>query len=103
MVRHRSMVVLDNIVTMDESAILLHTPVPNSSPAVVSKGSGWASEGQGSMTRTKQMVLAFVDSEGLIYTNYVPMGTIVNASYIVEALGKFLKISRKKRLEEKEA
>jgi hypothetical protein len=37
MVRRRSMVILDNNVTMDDSTILLHTPEPNSSPAVVSK------------------------------------------------------------------
>jgi hypothetical protein len=48
-------------------------------------------------TRTKQMVLAFFDSKGQIYTNYVPRGTTVNANYIVEALGTFMKILRKKR------
>jgi hypothetical protein len=47
-------------------------------------------------SRTKQMVLAFFDSKGIIYTNYMPRGTMVNANYIVEALGKFLKIFRKK-------
>jgi histone-lysine N-methyltransferase SETMAR len=40
-------------------------------------------------TRAKQMVLAFFDAKGLIYTNYVPRGTTVNARYIVEALGSF--------------
>jgi hypothetical protein len=43
------------------------------------------------------MVLAFFDSKGIIYTNYMPRATMVNANYIVEALGKFLKIFRKKR------
>jgi hypothetical protein len=43
------------------------------------------------------MVLAFFDAKGLIYTNYVPKGTTVNAKYIVEALGTFLKVLRKKR------
>jgi histone-lysine N-methyltransferase SETMAR len=41
--------------------------------------------------------LAFFDSKGLIYTNYVPRGSTVNANYIVEALGTFMKIMRKKR------
>jgi hypothetical protein len=50
-------------------------------------------------TRTKQMVLAFFNSKGLIYTNYMPRGTTVNANYIVEALGMFMKILRKKRLQ----
>ncbi len=43
------------------------------------------------------MVLAFFDNKGLIYTNYVPRGTTVNANYIVEALGNFMKILKKKR------
>jgi hypothetical protein len=47
--------------------------------------------------REKQMVLAFFDAKGLIYTNYMPRGNTVNARYIVEALGSFLKILKKKR------
>jgi histone-lysine N-methyltransferase SETMAR len=42
------------------------------------------------------MVLAFFGSKGLIYTNYVPRGTMVNAKYIVEALGNFVKIFKKR-------
>jgi hypothetical protein len=45
------------------------------------------------------MVLAFFHSKGLIYMNYVPRETTVNANYIMEALGKFLKIFKQKRLE----
>ncbi len=45
------------------------------------------------------MVLAFFDSKGLIFMNYVPRGTMVNANYIMEALGKFLKIFKQNRLE----
>ena len=48
-------------------------------------------------TRTKQMVLCFFNSKGLIYTNYVPRGTTVNANYIVEALGRFMRIFKEKR------
>jgi hypothetical protein len=51
------------------------------------------------MIRTKQMVLASFDRKGLIYTIYMPRGTTVNASYIMEALGMFMKILRKMRLE----
>jgi hypothetical protein len=32
------------------------------------------------------MVLAFSDSKGLIYMNYVPSGTMENAKKIIEAL-----------------
>jgi hypothetical protein len=53
----------------------------------------------GHTTRTKQMVLAFLRSKDLIYTNYVPRGTTVNANYIMEALCMFMKILKKKRSE----
>jgi hypothetical protein len=43
-------------------------------------------------SRRKRMVLAFFDSKGLICTNHTPRGTTVNANYIVDALGKFLKV-----------
>jgi hypothetical protein len=43
------------------------------------------------------MVLAFFDSKGLIHNNYVPRGTMVSATYIVEALSNFMKIFKKKR------
>jgi hypothetical protein len=43
------------------------------------------------------MVLAFFDAKGFIYTIYVPRGTIVNAMYIIEDLGSFMKILKKKR------
>ncbi len=33
------------------------------------------------------LMLAFFDSKGLIYMNYVPRGTTVNAKYIVETPG----------------
>jgi hypothetical protein len=50
-------------------------------------------------SRTKTMVLAFFDSQGMVYMNYVPKGETVNAKYIIRALGTFLKNLRKKRTE----
>ncbi len=44
--------------------------------------------------RKKQMVLAFFDSKGLIYTNFVPRG---RTAYIIEALTLFLKALKVKR------
>jgi hypothetical protein len=43
------------------------------------------------------MVLVFFNSKGLICTIYMPRGTTVNANYIMEALGTFMNILRKKR------
>jgi hypothetical protein len=48
-------------------------------------------------TRKKQMVLAFFDSKGLIYTNFVPKARTVTAAYIIEALTHFLKVFKEKR------
>jgi hypothetical protein len=31
-------------------------------------------------THTKQMVLAFFNNQGMVYTNYVPRGVSVNAA-----------------------
>ena len=98
MVQRRSLAMLDNIVTMDESAVSFHTPeTKQQSKQWLKKGTPGPIKAKVSATRTKQMVLAFFDSKGLIYTNYVPRGTTVNAKYIVGALGRFLKIFRKKR------
>ncbi len=98
MVRRHSMSLLDNIVTMDKSAVSFHTPeTKQQSMQWLPKGQPGPVKAKVHATRTKQMVLAFLNSKGLIYTNYVPKGTTVSANYIVEALGTFLKILRKKR------
>jgi hypothetical protein len=67
------MVTLDNIVPMDESAVFLHTSKTKEQSLqwLVSLAQ---KEGQGPSTRTKQMVLAFFNSKGLIYTNHMPWG-----------------------------
>jgi histone-lysine N-methyltransferase SETMAR len=98
MVRRRSKAILENIVTMDESAVSFHTPeTKEQSKQWLKKGEPGPIKAKVHATRTKQIVLAFFDAKGLIYTNYVPKGTTVNANYIVEALGTFLKVLRKKR------
>jgi hypothetical protein len=43
------------------------------------------------------MVLVFFEAKGLIYTNFVPKGETVNATYIRTALTRFLKVFRQKR------
>jgi hypothetical protein len=48
-------------------------------------------------SRTKQMVMAFFDSKGLIYTYIVPKGQPVNANHTVTVLGTFLRHLRKKQ------
>ncbi len=50
-------------------------------------------------TRKKQMVLAFFEAKGLIYTNFMPRGKTVNAMFIIEALTRFLRIFKQKKPE----
>jgi histone-lysine N-methyltransferase SETMAR len=98
MVRHRSKAILENIVMMDESAVSFHTPeTKQQSKQWLKKGEPGPIKAKVHATRAKQMVLAFFDAKVLIYTNYMPKGTTVNANYIVEALGTLLKVLRKKR------
>jgi hypothetical protein len=95
-----SIAMFDQIVTMDESAVSFHMPrTKQQSKQWLEKRTPGPIKGKVQASRTKQMVLAFFDSKGLIYTNYVPTGTMVNAKYIVDALGKFLKVFKQKRPE----
>ncbi len=44
------------------------------------------------------MVLAFFNSEGLIYTSHLPIGEYSTPSmYIIEALARFLRVFNQKR------
>ena len=91
---------MDKIVTMDESAVSFHTPeTKQQSKQWLKKGLPGPTKFKMSASRSKQMVLAFFDAKGLIYTNYVPKGQTVNADYIIEALSKFLKTFKQKRPE----
>jgi histone-lysine N-methyltransferase SETMAR len=73
MVRRRSMSLLDNIVTMDESAVSFHIlETKQQSMQWLPKEQPGPVKAKVHATRTKQMVLAFFDSKGLLYTNYMP-------------------------------
>jgi hypothetical protein len=89
---------LVNIVTMDESAVSFYTPeTKQQSKQWMPKGQPGPIKAKVQASQTKQMVLVFFIAKGIMYTNYGPRGTTVNANYIVEALSKFKKIFRKKR------
>ncbi len=48
---------------------------------------------------TKQVLVAFFDNKGLVYTHIVPRGVTINANYTIIVLGKFMKHLRIKRPE----
>jgi len=97
-VHRRSMAMLDNIVTMDETMVSYHTPeTKKQSKQWIKKGQPGPIKAKVHASRTKQMLIAFFDSKGLIYTHIVARGVTINAAYIVEVLGTFLKHFKKKR------
>lgn len=86
------------IVTIDESMVSFHTPeMKQQSKQWMKKGQPGPIKAMAPAIRNKQMVLAFIDSKGFIYTNYFPRGKKVNADHIVEALSQFQVIFKKKR------
>ena len=89
---------LDKIITMDESAVSYHTPeTKEQSKQWLKKGTPGPIKARSHATRTKQMVLAFFDNKGLIYTNIVPRGQTVNTDYVITALQLFWRRLRLKR------
>ena len=91
---------LDQIVTMDETMVSFNTPeTKKQSKRWIRKGQPGPIKARVPSSRTKQMVLAFFDSKGLIYTNMVPRGATVNATYILTALDTFMKHLKRKRPE----
>ena len=98
LVRQQSKAVLNNIVTMDESAVSFHTPeTKQQSKQWLKKGQPGPIKARVHASRQKQMLLAYFDAKGVIYTDYVPKGKTVNAKYIIESLRRFLKIFKQKR------
>jgi hypothetical protein len=89
MIRCRSKAMLGSIVTMDELTVLFCNPeMKEQSKQWLKKGKPGPIKAIVHATRAKQMVLSFSDNKSIIYTNYMPRGTMVNADYIMEALGQ---------------
>jgi hypothetical protein len=73
-----------------------HTPeIKKQSKQWIEKGQPGPIKARVHANRTKQMLLAFFDNKDLIYTNIVLRGSMVNANYIVKALGTFMKSEEK--------
>jgi hypothetical protein len=88
---------LGMIITMDESAVSMHTPTMKmQSKQWLKKCTPGPIKAKVAASSTKQMVLAFLDNKGFIHTNYGPWGATVNGDYIIKALKSFLKALRLK-------
>jgi hypothetical protein len=89
---------MDQIVTMNENMVCYHTPeTKRQSKQWVKRGQPGPIKATVHASRTKQMVMAFFDSKGLIYTHIVPKSQPVNVNHIVTVLCMFLRHLRKKR------
>jgi histone-lysine N-methyltransferase SETMAR len=99
-VQRRSMLMLEDIVTMDETMVCYHTQETKKHlKQWIKKGKPGPIKARVQASRIKQMVMAFFDCRGLIYTHIVPRGAKINAMYIMKALGTFMKHFKKKRPE----
>ncbi len=93
---------LDAIVTMDETMVSYHTPeTKKQSKQWIPRGQPGPLKARVHASRTKQMVVAFFDSLGLIYTHIVPKGASINAAsinaaYTIKVLGTFLEHFKKR-------
>jgi hypothetical protein len=97
-IQRRSMAMLQNIVTMDETIVCHHTPqTKKQSMQWIKKRQPGPLKAKVHASRTKQMLLAFFYNRRLIYSHIVPKGSSVNGKYIVKALGNFLKQLKKKK------
>lgn len=89
---------LESIITMDETLVSFATPEKkNQSKQWLPRGSPAPTKCKVQASRKKQMVLSFFDIQGLVYQNYVPLGTTVNSAYFIGALRSFLKALRMRR------
>jgi hypothetical protein len=95
---HSSMAMLDQIIMMDETVVSNHTPqTKRQSNQWIKKEKPGPIKARVHASWTKQMLLAFFDSKGLVYTHIMPKRTTINANYILMVLGKFMVHLRKKR------
>jgi hypothetical protein len=76
---------LDRIITMDETFVFYFTPeTKRMSKEWTLKGKPGPLEAKVQASRSKQMVFAFFDSRGLIYTHIASRSATINAPYIVD-------------------
>ncbi len=91
---------LDHIITMDKTLVSYYTPeTKRMSKEWTLKGKPGPLKAKVQANRSKQMVFAFFDSRGLIYTHIAPRSATINVPHVVDVLGKFWRSLRLKRPE----
>ena len=83
---------------MDKFAVSFHTPeTKNESKHWLPKGQPGPLKERTQVSRKKQMVFSFFDAAGIIYQHYASLGAKLNAVYLTNGMGKFLRTFRSKR------
>ena len=91
-------VVLDALVTFDESWIYCYDPeTKRQSSQWKHTGSPRPKKARQSKSTHTLLMIPFFDSTGMIYMHWVPTGQTVNKDYYVEVLREFRKRFRRKR------
>ncbi len=99
-VEHSRLSMLDRIITMEETLVSYFTPeIKRMSKEWTLKGKPGPLKAKVQASRSKQMVFAFFDSRGLIYTHIASWSATINTPYVVDVLGKFWRSLRLKRPE----
>ncbi len=92
---------LDHIITMEETLVSYFTPeTKRMSKEWTLKGKPVPLKAKVQASHSKQLVLAFFDLRGLIYTYIASRSATINALYVIDVLGKFWRILRLKRQEQ---
>ncbi len=99
MARRHSMAILENTVTMDESAILFHTPKTKQQSRRWLPKSQPGPEGQGPHDQDQAHGSCLLQQQGPDKYQLQAQGDHDECIYIMEALGMFRKIFWKKRRE----
>ncbi len=82
--------ILDNIVTMDQTEVSYYTSeTKRMSKQWTLKGTPDPLKAKVQASRSRQMIFAFFDSPGVIYTHIAPRSATINGVYVVDVLGKF--------------
>jgi hypothetical protein len=83
---------LHNNITVDETMVCYPTSETKKQfKQWIKKGKPGPIKARVQTSRTKQIILAFFDSKGLVYSHIVTRGISINALYIVKVLGFFMK------------
>ena len=79
---------------MNERVVSFNTPETKQQSIECLKGKLGPIKCKHHPTKARQLISAFFDNKGLIYTDFMSRATLMHATYILESLGKFLKIFR---------